>query len=103
MARKTRDPVTQEWNRSKGHFLVRFEFGEGSLCVQKCLQGTLGAYIYKAVNRVREQGGSAFNFYLDKIPEEMERKQRRLGVNPQELGRGMGLSSTKGGRGRGRG
>ena len=27
----------------------------------------------------------------------------RLGVNPQELGRGMGLSSTKGSRGRGRG
>ena len=63
-ARKTRDPVTQEWTRGKGHFMVRLEFGEGSLCVQKCLQGTLGAYIYQAVKRVREQGESAFNLYL---------------------------------------
>ena len=102
-ARKTRDPVTQEWTRGKGHFMVRLEFGEGSLCVQKCLQGTLGAYIYQAVKRVREQGESAFNLYLDKIPEEIERKQRRLGMNPQDSGKGRGLTSTKGGRGRGKG
>ena len=33
-ARKTRDPVTHEWSRSKGHFLVCVEFGEGWLCVR---------------------------------------------------------------------
>ena len=90
-ASKTQDPVTQEWTCSKGHLLVRLEFGEGSLCVQKCLQRTLRVYIYKAVKRVREQGESAFNLYLDKIREEIERKQRRLGVNPRESGRGKGL------------
>ena len=73
------------------------------MCVQKCRQGMLGSYSYKAVKKVRERGESAFNLYLDKIPEEMERKQRRLGVNPQASGRGKGLSTTKGGCGRGKG
>ena len=31
-SRKTRDPDTHERWRGKGHFLIRLEFGEGSLC-----------------------------------------------------------------------
>ena len=80
------------------HFLIRLEFGEGSPCVQKCLQGTLGAYISRADKGVKEQGQSVLSLYLDKTPEEIERRQRRRCERDDKGRRGRGKG--KGGRGR---
>ena len=67
--------------------------------------GNVGGVYLPGGQKVREQGKFAFNLYLDKIPEEIERKQRRLGMNLQESGKGMGLLLLRvvvvGGRGMG--
>ncbi|CAE7812207.1 unnamed protein product, partial [Symbiodinium sp. CCMP2592] len=85
--RSRKDETTGEWRRAPGHFVLRLEFGEASLPVQQGLQGALGQWIGKAVKAVRETGEASFNLYLDKTPEELERKRKRAGLD-------MGTSST---------
>ena len=75
--RSTRDSVTGEWKRAPGHFVVRLEFSEASLRVQQGLQGALGQWIGRAVKAAREKVEATFNLYLDKTPEEVERKRKR--------------------------
>ena len=104
--RSTHDSVTGEWKRAPGHFVVRLEFSEASLRVQQGLQGALGQWIVRAVKAAREKGEAAFNLYLDKTPEEVERKRKRAGADlgTSSSGRGGGKGTgKKGGKGKGRG
>eukprot|EP00439_Symbiodinium_sp_Y106_P082198 s616_g21.t1 len=109
--RSTRDSVTGEWKRAPGHFVVRLEFGEASLRLQqglqKGVQGALGQWIGRAVKAAREKGEATFfNLYLDKTPEEVERKRKRAGaeLGTSSSGRGGGKGTgKKGGKSRGKG
>ena len=83
-----------EWKRAPAHFVVRLEFGEASLRVQQGLQGGLGQWIGKAVKAAREKREPSFNIYLDKTPEELERKRKRSGTD---------MGTTSSGRGGGKG
>ena len=105
--RSTRDSVTGKWKRASGHFVVRLEFSEASLRVQQGLhQGALGQWIGRAVKAAREKGEATFNLYLDKTPEEVERKLKRAGADlgTSSSGRGGGKGTgKKGGKSRGKG
>ncbi|CAE7901000.1 hypothetical protein AK812_SmicGene13709 [Symbiodinium microadriaticum] len=102
--RSKRDETTGEWRRASGHFVIRLEFGEASLRVQQGLQGALGQWIGKAVKSAREEGKTPFNLYLDKTPEELERKRKRTGgeMGTTSAGRGGGKGKDrKKGKGKG--
>ena len=101
--RNLRDATTGEWKRSAGHFVLRLEFTEHSLIVQRCIQGALLSLISSAAKAEKEEGQACFSMYMNRTVEEMERKRKRQDSNPQDLqsvGRGKGRGRNNGGKGR---
>ena len=96
--RSTKDETTQQWKRASGHFLLKLRFGMGSLTIQEVLQDSLGKALNVKHKAMREAGTeTGMNIFVNRTPEELERKR-------QQKGEGKGANGGKGGKGgKGRG
>jgi hypothetical protein len=97
--RSTLDASTRQRTRSPGHFILKLEFSDLSLQVQRALQSGFGQFLGCMNKRKREAGETGLvAVYLHRTTEELERKRARAAASADGGGGGGG-----GGKGRGRG